>query len=54
MSYRSSESKLEEEASSGKIDLCLVGAHPLLDKGGGFTGERERVWMFLGLVAHAE
>ena len=29
-------------------------ASPFIDKGGGFTGERERVRMFLSLVAHAE
>ena len=49
MSYRSSESKLEEVASS------VGGPHPLfIDKGDGFTGERERVRMFLSLVAHAD
>ena len=50
MSYRSSESKLEEEASSS------VGgsASPFIDKGDGFTGERERVRMFLSLVVHAD
>ena len=29
-------------------------ASPFIDKGDGFTGERERVWMFLSLVAHAD
>ena len=29
-------------------------ASPFIDKGGGFTGERERVRMFLSLVAHAD
>ena len=50
MSYRSSESKLEEESS------FFVGgsASPFIDKGDGFTGERERVRMFLCLVAHAD
>ena len=50
MSYRSSESKLEE------VDLLLVGgsASPFIDKGDGFIGERERVRMFLSLVAHAD
>ena len=50
MGYRSSESKLEEESSSS------VGgsASPFIDKGDGFTGERERVRMFLSLVAHAD
>ena len=33
----------------------MEGAHPLfIDKGDGFTGERERVRMFLSLVAHAD
>ena len=27
---------------------------PFIDKGDGFTGERERVRMFLSLVAHAD
>ena len=27
---------------------------PFIDKGGGFIGERERVRMFLSLVAHAD
>ena len=50
MSYRSSESKLEEESSPS------VGgsASPFIDKGDGFTGEREIVRMFLSLVAHAD
>ena len=50
MSYRSSESELEE------VDLSFVGgsASPFIDKGDGFTGERERVRMFLCLVAHAD
>ena len=29
-------------------------ASPFIDEGGGFTGERERVRMFLSLVAHAD
>ena len=29
-------------------------ASPFIDKGDGFTGERERVRMFLSLVARAE
>ena len=29
-------------------------ASPFIDKGDGFTGERERVGMFLSLVAHAD
>ena len=50
MSYRSSESELEE------VDLSLIGgsASPFIDKGDGFIGERERVRMFLSLVAHAK
>ena len=27
---------------------------PFIDEGDGFTGERERVWMLLSLVAHAD
>ena len=50
VSYRSSESKLEEESSP-----FIVGSvSPFIDKGDGFTGERERVWMFLSLVAHVD
>ena len=47
MSYRSSESKLEEESSSS------VGgsASPFIDKGDGFTSERVRVRMLLSFVA---
>ena len=49
MSYRSSESQLEE------VDLLVGGsASPFIDEGDGFTGERERVWMFLCLVAYAD
>ena len=29
-------------------------ASPFIDEGDGFTGERERVRMFLSLVAHAD
>ena len=49
MSYRSSESKLEE------VDLLLFGesASPFIDEGDGFTSERERVCLLLSLVAHA-
>ena len=49
MSYRSSESELEEVAP-------FIGgsASPFIDKGDGFTGERKRVRMFLSLVAHAD
>ena len=55
LSYRSSEPELEE-ADLWKIDLPFVGgsASPFIDKGDGFTGERERVRMFLSLVAHAD
>ena len=49
MSYRSSESQLEE------VDPFVGGsASPFIDEGDGFTGERERVWMLLSLVAHAD
>ena len=46
VSYRSSESKLEKEP-------FLVGgsASPFIEEGDGFTGERERVRMFLSLAA---
>ena len=39
-----------------KKSASFVGgsASPFIDKGDGFTGERERVWMFLSLVAHAD
>ena len=49
MSYRSSESELEEV-----VLLCWRERTPFIDKGDGFTGERERVRMFLSLVAHAD
>ena len=29
-------------------------ASPFIDEGDGFTGERERVWMLLSLVAHTD
>ena len=29
-------------------------ASPFIDEGDGFTGERERVWMLLSLIAHAD
>ena len=49
MSYRSSESQLEE------VNLLVGGsASPFIEEGDGFIGERERVWMFLSLVAHAD
>ena len=50
MSYRSSESELEE------VDFSFVGgsASPFIYKGDSFTGERERVRMFLSFVAHAD
>ena len=39
-----------------KKSTSLVGesTSPFIDKGDGFTGERERVQMFLSLVAHAD
>ena len=41
--------------NSKKWPPPLEGVHPLfIDKGDGFTGERERVRMFLSLVAHAD
>ena len=38
-----------------KKSTSFVGgsASPFIDEGDGFTGERERVRMFLSLVAHA-
>ena len=41
---------------SATLFPSLVGgsASPFIDKGDGFTGERERVRMFLSLVAHAD
>ena len=49
MSYRSSESELEEVRR-------LVGgsASSYIDEGDGFTGERERIRMFLSLIAYAD
>ena len=40
---------------NSKKSTFFVGgsASPFIDRGGGFTGERERVPMFLSLVAHA-
>ena len=53
MSYRSSESKLEEESSSGNsIPFVGESASPFIDEGDGLTSERERVRMLLSLVAH--
>ena len=41
--------------NSKKWPPLLEGAHPLfIDKGDGYTSERERVWMFLSLVAHVD
>ena len=39
-----------------KKSTSFVGgnASPFIDEGDGFTGERERVWMLLSLVAHAD
>ena len=49
MSYRSSESELEE------VDLlCWRERIPFIDKGDGFTGERERIRIFLCLVARVD
>ena len=50
MSYRSSESKLEEESS-----FSVGGsASPFIDEEDGFIGERGRVRMLLSLVAHTD
>ena len=41
--------------TSRKLNPFVGGsASPFIDKGDGFTGERERVGMFLSLVAHAD
>ena len=54
MSYRSSESELEEvHLRNSGVPFLGGSASPFIDKGDGFTGERERVRMFLCLVAHA-
>ena len=41
--------------ASELIDLYVLGesASPFIDEGDGFISERERVWMLLSLVAHA-
>ena len=54
MSYRSSESKLEEASSGQSIPFVGGSASPFIDEGDGFTDERGRVRMFLSLVAHAD
>ena len=55
MSYRSSESKLEEEASSSQsISFVEGSASTFTDERDGFTGERGRVRMLLSLVAHTD
>ena len=53
VSYWTNESKGTKLGSTG---LVFVGgsASPFIDEGDGFTGERERVWMLLSLVAHAD
>ena len=53
VSYWTNESKGTE---LGSIGLPSVGgsASPFIDDGDGFTGERERVRMFLSLVAHTD
>ena len=52
--YRSGEPELEE-VYLWKIDPFVGGsASPFIDKRDGFTGERERVRMFLSLAAHAD
>ena len=49
MSFRSSESQLEE------VHLLVGGsASPFIDEGDGFTGERERVQIFLSLAAYGD
>ena len=48
--------KVLQKALERKENFSFVGgsASPFIDKGDGFTGERERVWMFLSLVTHAD
>ena len=36
------------------ISPCWRERTPFIDEGDGLTGERERVWMFLSLVAHGD
>ena len=44
-----------KELSLNEIGAPVGGsASPFIDKGEGFTGERERVQMLLSLVAHAD
>ena len=44
-----------KELSFNEIGPPVGGsASPFIDEGDGFTGERERVRMFLSLVAHAD
>ena len=44
-----------KELSLNQLVLFVGGsASPFIDEGDGFTGERDRVQMFLSLVAHAD
>ena len=45
---------LKKWTSGKSIPFVGGSASPFIDKGDGFTGERERVWMFLSLVAHVD
>ena len=45
---------LKKWTSGKSIPFVGGSASPFIDKGDGFTGERERVRMFLSLVAHAD
>ena len=54
LSYRSSEPELEEVDLQKIYLVCWRERIPFIDKGDVFTGERERVRIFLSLVAHAD
>ena len=45
---------LKKWTSRKSISFVGGSASPFIDKGDGFTGERERVRMLLSLVAHAD
>ena len=45
---------LKKWTSGKSISFFGGSASPFIDEGDGFTGERERVRMFLSLVAHAD
>ena len=53
VSYWTNESKGTKLESIGWAPIG-GSASPFIDEGDSFTGERERVWMLLSLVAHAD